>query len=262
MIRAGARWCYRACMFNEWTGRMLVIASLVGVGCSPTTNEGGMGSGTSGGSTGSPALFCPDFPAPDAVACVAPGTAQVEFSVTPAVELDETCIVDGVTDGTGAVSIRLDCPTGLIQLEISSGPFYGVPVGVGDEVAVHNTPRVLGELYEHILTLRSAEGDLLFGGIDVAEVASIDDGLLEPLSLSVLPTTCELYDNGCFHAQAAVLRTELEGATLDLGPGQEGDLGAGASYEVVVEELDRIECDGQFCDVFVHGRLHAVFYRL
>lgn len=208
---------------------------------------------TAGTETGEPDECA--FPPPEAIECQPPGATSIDFALsvdgTPlepyeTLELDELCTLSGSTDDGATTTLQLTCPTGAIDLEISSTPHQVLEIGDGTELALFVSFTQVDEanVGRRVTVRWGQDGPLAFAAFDDTGLPSAAELDVSPIELALPPTTCEPYIDGEFgiSIQPAGLRVTYDGTTADVFEHGDAYVGQLTSYRVLTGDLRRIHC--------------------
>lgn len=256
------------------------FALLLSTGCTSNTVGDSTGDGTSSSaqtddvtsavdSSGSFPEECAELP-PDAVACPETGDVTTSFAVRidgavpDTADIDETCNVTGESiGGDTTTTLSLECPSGAVEIELSTSVHHDVFIGVGDEVDLRYRDFASGT--ERYFEIRYAfdDGGLIVGAIDATELPPQSSGWFSSLSPSLPATTCPTSTPECIELQPGALRVDFDGSTVDVGSGSEAFVGSLVSYQVVTQEIVRTVCFFPVClDPGAALRVRAAFFSI
>lgn len=198
---------------------------------------------------------CSDF-TPPPIEC--PPEGELGARLTPEFQKgfeygeEESCSVLSLVDGS---IVGLNCGDTFPVFSYESTPVLAFPVDVGADV-IYTAVEPLDVNSDPSVTLRAPEGGLLFAYVDHQNFSTELAVDISPLSFSILGTGCQGFDAGapgCVEGDSVVsarVLVSLEGGDepLELGGGDTGEVTVdGVTYDVIIEQADRIVCWDDSC---------------
>lgn len=196
---------------------------------------------------------CGDF-TPPPIECPLEGDLGARLTPEKGFEYgdEESCTVQSLVAGS---IVGLNCGDTFPVFSYETSPVLGFPVDVGADV-IYTAVEPLDVNSDPSVAVRAPEGGLLFAYLDHQNFSREPAVDISPLSFSILGTGCQGFDAGapgCVEGDSVVsarVLVSLEGGDepLELGGGDTGEVTVdGVTYDVVIEQADRIVCWDDSC---------------